>query len=302
MPTAAAARSVDSWSAYDDAVSSLPELIMCGRSASEVRANLDAHRWQRVGRSIVRHNGRLSDAELRSAALINLGPRALLTSFTGLHEAGLQGWEREPVHVLVPRGARVRRPAGIPLRVHYTDQWPEWSDGARRDRVGHAAVLAASSFTATRPACGLLAANVQQRLIRPHELVRAVESASRTRHRHALLAAAHDITQGAQALSEIDLARLCRRYGLPEPRRQAVRREPSGRRRYLDAEWRSSSGKRIVAEIDGALHLIVGRWWEDQLRQNELAISGDVVLRFPTAVVRGEENLVVDQLGRALAT
>jgi len=55
-----------------------------------------------------------------------------------------------------------------------------------------------------------------------------------------------------------------------------------------------------VVEVDGALHLAVGRWWDDQLRQNERTIAGDTVLRFPSVVVRCEQELVVSQLGRVL--
>jgi very-short-patch-repair endonuclease len=55
-----------------------------------------------------------------------------------------------------------------------------------------------------------------------------------------------------------------------------------------------------VVEIDGALHLAQSRWWEDQLRQNEIVLSGALVLRFPSAVVRHEPALVVAQLRRAL--
>ena len=128
----------------------------------------------------------------------------------------------------------------------------------------------------------------------------ALEFAPRVRHRHLLLAAVDDIEQGAHALSEIDMARLCRRHGLPEPVRQAVRVEPSGRRRYLDVEWTTQNGRSVVAEIDGALHLAPARWWDDSLRQNELVIAGSVVLRFPTVVLRTDEGLVVDQLRRAL--
>jgi very-short-patch-repair endonuclease len=109
-----------------------------------------------------------------------------------------------------------------------------------------------------------------------------------------------DIGQGAQALSEIDLGQLCRRYGVPAPVRQAVRADRFGRRRYVDAEWISQRGKRVVAEVDGALHLAPRRWWDDQLRQNEFAIAGDLVLRFPTVVVRHEQGIVADQLRRAL--
>ena len=285
-----------------DVVSSVSALTAEGWSPAAIRAQLEARRWQRIGRAVIRHNAAPTAAERRRAALIVLGPRAVLTSFTAAEEWGLSGWEREPIHVLVPRGARVRRPAELPIRVHYTDLWSPASivRGRGLHRLGPAAIIAASSFAGARPACGILAATVQQRLITPGELVGAVEATPRTRHRAALLAAAHDIGQGAQALSEIDFARLCRRHGLPTPTRQAVRRDPLGRRRYVDAEWRRGDGRRVVVEVDGALHLIARHWWDDQLRQNELAIVGDVVLRFPSVVVRCEQMLVVDQLRRAL--
>jgi very-short-patch-repair endonuclease len=303
MLTSAARRSLpDPGQRGADAVSSVAALLAAGWSYSSIRAQIDAHRWQRIGRAVIKHNGAPTAAECRRAALIVLGPRAVLTSFTAAEEWGLDGWEREPIHVLVPRGARVRRPAELLLRVHYTDQWSSAPirQGRRLHRLGPAAVIAASSFAAARPACGIIAATVQQRLITPAELVCAVEAAPRTRHRAVLLAAAHDIGQGVQALSEIDLAQLCRRHRLPEPLRQAVRRDRHGRRRYLDAQWRRSDGCRVVVEVDGALHLIPRRWWDDQLRQNELVLAGDIVLRFPSVVVRCEPMLVLDQLRRAL--
>jgi very-short-patch-repair endonuclease len=303
MLTSAARRSLPERRQHGAAaVSSVAALLAAGWSHSSIRAQIDARRWQRVGRAVIKHNGPPTADECRRAALIVLGPRAVLTSFTAAEEWGLDGWEREAIHVLVPRGARVRRPAELLIRVHYTDQWSSAPMLQRRGlhRLGPAAVIAASSFAAPRPACGIIAATVQQRLITPAELVCAVEAAPRTRHRAVLLAAAHDIEQGAQALSEIDFAQLCRRHGLPEPSRQVVRQDRHGRRRYVDAMWRRSDGRRVVIEIDGALHLIARRWWDDQLRQNELVLAGDLVLRFPSVVVRCEPMLVIDQLRRAL--
>jgi hypothetical protein len=128
-----------------------------------------------------------------------------------------------------------------------------------------------------------------------------VQRHSRVRHHAALKLAVADIAQGAEALSEIDFVGLCRRSGLPVPTLQAVRIDGSGRRRYVDAEWTSRSGRRVVAEVDGALHLAPRRWWNDQLRQNELMLTGDLVLRFPTVVLRHEEAVVANQLRRALA-
>jgi len=105
---------------------------------------------------------------------------------------------------------------------------------------------------------------------------------------------------GARALSEIDFARLCRRSGPPRPTRQAVRVEPGGRRRYLDAEWELADGRCVVVEVDGAIHLNPRTWFDDQLRQNEITLARTIVLRYPSVLVREEWPIVVGQLRRAL--
>jgi hypothetical protein len=255
-----------------------------------------------VGRAIVLHNGLLTRPEQRQAALINCGPRAVLTAFTATEELGLQSWEREVVHVLVPGGTHVRRPPGLPLRLHYTADWNELEHYATRrlHRAAPALIVAASTLARPRPACGVLAAGVQQRLVTAEQLHSALRRRPRVRHRRALTLAIDDIAGGAQALSEIDFARLCHRHGVPAPARQTVRTDSDGRRRYVDAEWVSRSGRRLVAEVDGALHLAARRWWDDQIRQNEIVLSGGLVLRFPTAVVRHEEGVVAKQLRRGL--
>jgi hypothetical protein len=48
------------------------------------------------------------------------------------------------------------------------------------------------------------------------------------------------------------------------------------------------------------VHLTARRWWDDQLRQNEIALSDALILRFPSVIVRAEPDLVVSQLRRAL--
>jgi very-short-patch-repair endonuclease len=69
----------------------------------------------------------------------------------------------------------------------------------------------------------------------------------------------------------------------------------------LDAEWDLPDGRRVVAEIDGAAHIEVEEWVPDQLRQNDVAIDGALVLRFPSVVVRHSPEIVIAQLRRALA-
>lgn len=283
-------------------VRGLSRMVTEGWTHSQIRAQLSGGRWQRFGNVIVLHNAALTQQDKHAVALLNSGRGALLTSFTGVEIHGLRGWAREVTHVLVPGGRHVVRVPGVPVHLHFVAEWAtvQTSPGRRLHHVVPSLVIAAASFTGRRAACGLLAAGVQQRLVTAPELAEELVSRRRLRHRATLLAAVRDIGQGAEALSEIDFALLCREAGLPEPHRQAVRVEPDGRQRYLDVEWQLRDGRRVVAEVDGALHLAAQRWWSDQLRQNELVIAGDAVLRFPSVVLRCERAKVVDQLRRML--
>lgn len=110
-----------------------------------------------------------------------------------------------------------------------------------------------------------------------------------------------DISGGGHTLAEIDLGPLARQAGLPAPRRQALRRERSGRVRYVDAEFELPDGTVLAVEIDGAVHLKPASWWEDLDRQNELVIGGVPVLRFASLTLRLEPARVISQLARMRA-
>lgn len=273
-----------------------------GTTPARIQAQLDARRWRRWGHAIALHNGPLTREQAWHVARLHAGRRALLTGFTALESFGLRGWQRDIVDLLVPLGARALTCSPVPFRVHRRRDW----SAVRRAGVApvhhrdDALLTAAESFDSPRPACGILAAAVQQRLVRPSGISLALDARPKVRHRRLLVLAAADIAQGAQALSEIDFVRLCRRHNLPAPIRQAVRRDGSGRRRYLDASWRRRDGRLVVAEVDGALHLDQRRWWDDQARQNELVLDDALVLRYPSMIVRIDEPYVVGQLARAL--
>ena len=277
-------------------------LIAQGHTAAGIRAQLTARRWRRWGRAIVLHNGPLSRQQQWYVARVHGGPHALLAAFTAAEACGLRGWERDDVHIVMPQGARGSTRCPVAMRRHRVRDWSR----VRRYRQGpvqllpQALLIAAASFSSPRPACGILAAAVQQRLVTADRLRSELDLNPRLRHRRILIAGLADIAQGADALSEIDFVRLCRRFGLPTPIQQLVRRERSGRRRYLDATWRRRDGRLVVVEIDGALHLAVDRWWRDQLRQNELAVADALILRYPSVIVRTEPDLVARQLRQAL--
>lgn len=301
MVTAAAARTAEFSQRVGVDVYLRAELLRLGCTPSQLRARIAARRWQRIGRAVVLHAGPLTPAERRRVAVINCGPRAVLASFSAAEELGLDGWERDEVHVLAPAGVARPRLPGIAVVLHRTVHPVVGRRlGGRCQDPAAALVLAGASFAGPRPACGILAAGVQQRLVVPSDLRSALAQMPRATHRGPMTSAVDDIEMGAQALSEIDFARLCRRHRLPPPRRQAVRVEPDGRRRYLDAEWRRADGRRVVAEVDGAVHLSPRRWWDDQLRQNEVVLDGSIFLRYPSVVVRTEEIVVADQLRRAI--
>ena len=81
-----------------------------------------------------------------------------------------------------------------------------------------------------------------------------------------------------------------------------VRLDGSGKRRYLDAVVEAPSGAQIAVEIDGAIHLLELSYWNDMSRGNELVISGQPFLRFPSIALHFDQALVADQIRRALIT
>jgi very-short-patch-repair endonuclease len=108
----------------------------------------------------------------------------------------------------------------------------------------------------------------------------------------------YDIAGGAQALSEINLLTLCRRFGLPTPDLQKRRRDASGRTRFLDALW---SRFKVHVEVDGAHHMEAQQWGDDMVRQNDIWIRGERVLRFTAAMVRHRPAMVAGQIDAALS-
>lgn len=84
-----------------------------------------------------------------------------------------------------------------------------------------------------------------------------------------------DLLGGAQSLGELDFARECRRRGLPEPSRQAIRKGRNGRY-YLDVYWEQWG---VVVEIDGLQHARAQNVVQDALRQNDITLGDCRVLR-----------------------
>ena len=111
----------------------------------------------------------------------------------------------------------------------------------------------------------------------------------RIRHKARMRLAIRDIAGGAEALSEIDIAALCRSFGLRPPDRQRIRRDPTGRKRYLDCEWVLADGTVLVLEVDGSHHRDVAHWEADMKRERRVVIGGSSVLRASANEARYEQ-------------
>ncbi len=160
----------------------------------------------------------------------------------------------------------------------------------------HAAAWAASD----RAAEWRVAAAVQQRLVLPQDLRRALIGLQRLPRRPLIATVLDDVEQGAHAAGELAFLRFLRTWRLPAPDRLQRPVRLSGLR-YLDAWWER---QRVAAELDGAHHRSVGAWEDDVLRANDVIVAGrsagTVLLRFTTGNLRHDADRVAAQLAAVL--
>jgi very-short-patch-repair endonuclease len=285
------------------------ESALSWMSRSELRWRIASGRWQRPCRGIiVAHSGPVTESQRVWAALLWAGSGAVLAGLTAARLEQLQGFsDRDtaagrPVHVLLPSQRSVRRrPSGLSVVVHYSfalgpgDIHPLRQPP--RTRISRSLVDAAAWMATDRGAQAVLAAGVQQRLVRVEDLMAVVSSNQRLPRRGLIKNTLHDIAGGAQALSELDFTRLLRRHRLPEPDRQARRLDSAGRRRWLDAVWEAA---RLIVEVDGIHHLGAAQYWADMDRDNDFTLSGYRVLRFPAFAVRYDPGQIARKIRAAL--
>ena len=285
-----------------DAVCSRDQLRALGVDADAVDHQTSACRWSAIGpQVVVLHRGPLTDRARQVAALLHCGSDSALASWTALEVAGLSGWSRPAVHVIVRRGcAPPEVPTDLgPVVVHESRRHVPEHVVVRRGLALHvperAAVDTGAWTTSDRTACGVLAAVVQQGLSTPARLLETLDQVGKVKRLRLMRATVADLAGGSQALSEIDLVRVCRRRGLPQPIRQQVRVDSRGRRRYLDAWWHLPNGRRLWVEIDGIGHLEVSRWYDDLLRAAEIQAApdgGEAPIRLPAAACRVDPDRI----------
>ena len=256
--------------------------------------------WLRRGRVVVMHNGPLTYEQQLWVAVLRAPAGTVLAGATAAVRRGLR-WSQPlrpqvlspfagPLPALPGVSARRTRVLG-PLDVHPTAQPPQL-------RLARAVLDQAGLVRRPDDLRALLAAPVQQRLLRVEHLLAVLGRLGPLRSRALVLHTLLDVQGGAQSLHELTFLRVLRQAGLPLPDGQVVREGPRGRR-YLDAVW---SRWCLHVEVDGLGHLLVGTWAADCDRSNELELQSTAErrLRVPGFWLYERAEHVVDQVRRGL--
>lgn len=287
-----------------DSVARTQQLLDAGLTYGQVRHQLATGRWRWITSNVLL----CSDVEPTRrqwmwVGVLDVGPPVALASHTALEMAGFRGFAEEAhrIHVVAPHGSRCA--GGGPLQLHESRRFgaADCYGPFRLPRVSpaRAAIDAAAWQPWPRFTYAVLAAVVQQRLTTVDHLRTELHQAGSIRHRAHMRLVLDDIAGGAQALSEIDVTRLCRRHGLAEPSRQVRRCDARGRVRWLDCEWTLPDGRIIVLEVDGSHHMSVEHWETDLRRERRVVLDWRTVLRASAGEVRLEGSDLAADLAAA---
>lgn len=230
-------------------------------------------------------------------------PPAALGGLTAVEFWGIRGHADDTVHVAAKKGARPRRVTGVRVVVHESRRLRA-RDILVVDGIGftevHRSVIDACAWTPDAGAASrLLIAAVQQRRAWPDRLTRALDEAGQVRHGALLRRLLRDLSDGAEALSEVEFLAFCRRHRLPRPVLQH-RAGGGRRRRCLDARFVRADGQMVFVEIDGGVHLTLATRWNDTRKDNWSSIAGRLVLRFPSVAIYTDDPEAVMQIRAAL--
>lgn len=279
-------------------VARLADLVAAGLSRGEIRAEIEAGAWKKVGvHTVDVAGGEPSQEGLWWRAVWESRSHAVLDGAAALVASGLTGWTPEVIDVSVTNGCEPRSVPGV--RHHRLRRLgPTVTAGLPRTKPHVAALRAAQWAASDRAAATLLAMSVQQGVVSTSALRERWARTGYSPRKDLLDGVISDVCDGAQSLSELDLAAACRARGIPEPTRQAVREGARGTV-YLDVLWEELG---VHAEVHGAQHYAGLAVVDDTLRSNDVQIKGyaAVTLQIPVLGFRLDPDAYLDQIEEAL--
>lgn len=295
LPRAERSRRATELALLHGGVAHRSDLRRVGVTRADVRSEVAAGRWSLAGaHTVVIGTSALTGEALLWQAVWESGSGAVLDGVSSLIASGLSGFTPERIDVAIQSNHHPRAVEGV--RVHRRRAiGPVRGAGLPRTTSEWATIRAAQWARTDRTGVLIICMVVQQRLVRPEQLLSAWFTTRGGPRRELLDTAMRDICDGAHSLGELDFSALCRARGFPAPTRQEVCLGPGGRV-YLDAFWEDIG---LVVEVDGGHHALALAPIDDALRQNEVTLSDKVVLRVPVLGLRLTPEAFMDQVARA---
>jgi hypothetical protein len=268
---------------------------------SEQRAHVAAGRWLGVPRRGVVLLQVVESVRLELwRMLVAVGPGARLGGVSALAVDGLTGFDEPRTHIWVPKSHQKDLTARPPrVQLHETRRWrlTDCADeGLPRSCSAVAVVQGALWARSLKQGALVMTMSIQQRIVSADDVLIAFERVRRDARRRPLLELLDDIRGGIESMPELDLARLCRAYGVPEPTRQ-VRRRTSQGVAVVDAVFEEFA---VAVEIQGAGHAVLDRMMLDEVRFLELALRGDITIPVSSATLRVDPHPFMAGLARLL--
>jgi hypothetical protein len=289
---------IDDLAAAQDGVVARGQLLGIGLTPAQARAAVDAHRWRRLHHGVyATFTGPVPDRARLWAAVLRAGAGAVAGPTASLWLAGLVEVLPDRVDVCVPAARevtqagelRVVRRRGLAALVQPASAPP-------RLRLEVAVLDVAASSQRPEAVVGLVLRAVQNRRTTPERL-RAELAGRRTHPWRSLLAGLlADAQDGAHSALELRYLRdVERAHRLPRGARNTPERTPSGRTRYRDVRYRG-----LVIELDGVEAHPADRRFRDRARDNEVALAGELTLRYGWHEVVADPCAVAAQVATAL--
>lgn len=288
--------------AVQEGVVAVRQLTALGLDRRAIRRRIGSE-WQSIGSHVVvLHTGPLARRQQWWAGVLHAGAGAALGGTSALEADGLSGFESDLVHVVAPHGtARRSLEVSDVVRIRVHESRGTGADVLAlrrppRTMPARSAVDAAAWSGSDGRCRAVLAASVQQQLVWPADL-RAVAYARPTLTRRSLiLETVDDLEGGSQSVPELAWVVGLRRFGLPEPTRQAKVRNARGWY-FLDARF---DPWRVAVEINGIQHLELRAREADDERRLALAAGGLLVVDLSSYLVRHEIGVAMLRTARAL--
>jgi hypothetical protein len=283
-----------------DGVLSRTQALRTGLTDKQIVAALHSGRWQRMQAGVyAAFSGPPGRRAVLWAALLRVGPHAVLSHETAAELAGLLPGPGPAIHVMVPSGSPVAPITGVIL--HYSSRLAQARHPLLeppRTRLEETVLDLAAAASDLDDALGWISRACGSGRTSPVRLQWTMTQRRRMRWRAELSGALSLGADGVHSLLEFRyVSRVERPHGLPAATRQhAVRR--AGRSQYQDVVYEDYS---LIVELDGqAAHPVEFRW-NDVRRDNANAAAGQVTLRYGWADVTERPCHVADQVAAALA-